>query len=99
MFKFTELQKPWINVTAPVAAVLCVRPAVPIRCVAIATERDQRLGMANLTAHPQEAVLQATTVEILLELALNIPQQFPPVRGQLRSERRVVFGNSFAAGG
>ena len=39
------------------------------------------------------AVLQATAVEILLELALNILRQFPPVRGLLRPQRRVVLGN------
>jgi hypothetical protein len=38
----------------------------------LATERDQLLGMATLTAHPQEAVLEAATLEIFLELPLDI---------------------------
>ncbi len=36
------------------------------------------LGMATVTTHPQETVLEAAALEIVLELLLN-------VRGQLRA--------------
>jgi len=41
-----------------------------------ATEGDQVLGVTRLAAHPQKAMVQPTTFEVILELALHIAGQF-----------------------
>jgi len=46
--------------------------------------------MAVGTAHPQEAVFQATTGQVVFKLALHVGGQRPVARGQLRQKRRVV---------
>ena len=41
-----------------------------------ATEGDQLLGVTRLAVHPQKAMVQPTTFEVILELALHIAEQF-----------------------
>ena len=68
-----------------------MRRAPQLRAPAsLATEGDQPLGVAVAAAYPQEAVFQATTGQIVLELALHLGGQGPVARCQRRQERRVV---------
>jgi hypothetical protein len=47
--------------------------------------------MARITAHPQEPVLKAPALEVVLELLLDIPRQFAALLRQMGLERGVVF--------
>ena len=49
------------------------------------------LSMATVAAHAQEAMLEATALEVLLELLLHIPRQGRALRRQVRLERGIVF--------
>jgi hypothetical protein len=68
-------------------------PGVAARteATAFAAESHQMLGTAALAAHAQEAVLETTAREVILELALHLPRQFAALRRQMGLERRVVF--------
>ncbi|EGG28264.1 hypothetical protein IMCC3088_562 [Aequoribacter fuscus] len=47
--------------------------------------------MTRLTTHPQKAVFETAAFEVVVKLALHIAGQFPALRRQMGSERRVVF--------
>ena len=40
-------------------------------------EGDQVLGMATVTAHAQESMLEAAALEVILKLLLDIPRHRP----------------------
>jgi hypothetical protein len=48
------------------------RPAARAKSPTFATEGDQVLGVTRLAAHPQNAMVQPTSFEVILELALHI---------------------------
>jgi hypothetical protein len=47
--------------------------------------------MAGVTTHPQEAMFQTATFQVVLEFPPDIPWQFRPLCGQLDHERRIVL--------
>lgn len=47
--------------------------------------------MASITAHPQETVIEAPAVEVLLEFPLDIPRHCRALCRQMGLERGVVF--------
>ena len=49
------------------------------------------LSMTGVAAHPQEAVLKAAALEVILELLLNIPRQDRALRRQVSLEGGIVF--------
>jgi hypothetical protein len=49
--------------------------------------------MAALAAHPQETVLEAPALEVVLELLLDIPRQGRALCRQIRLERGIGFLN------
>ena len=47
--------------------------------------------MATVATHPQEAMLKAAALEVVLELPLDIRRQILVLRRQMRLERRVIL--------
>ena len=58
---------------------------------AFATERHQFLVMAGLTSNTQEAMLEATTLQVVFKLPNNIPRQAPALFCQHVLELGPVF--------
>ena len=51
------------------------RAAARAEAAPLAAEHDQVLGMATVATHPQETMLETTTLEVVLELPLDILRQ------------------------
>lgn len=64
-----------------------------------AVERDQMLGMATLATHPQEAVLKATALQVILEFLFDIPRQRRILQLKVLLEHRLVFVNDLVKEG
>jgi hypothetical protein len=49
------------------------------------------LGMAGVAAHPQKAMLQAPTTQVILEFLLHVVRQRALLPGHMGDERQVVL--------
>ena len=67
------------------------RTAARAEAAAFTAERDQVLGMTGAAANSKKTMLEASTLEVALELLLHISGQGVALRRQVRLERRVVF--------
>jgi hypothetical protein len=56
----------------------------------LAAECHQLLGVAGLALHAQEAVLESSASQVVLELALNVPRHRPFGRLARGEKRRIV---------
>ena len=64
-----------------------------VKAASLATKSHQSLGVTVRAADAQKAVLQATALQIVFELALHMHRQRPLTRRQMRYERRIVLFN------
>jgi hypothetical protein len=58
------------------------------------TEGDQVFSMTAIATYPQETLLEAPAVEVILELPLDIARQFRALGRQMRLERGIVSWTS-----
>src|SRR4030067_8043 len=83
IFRFSALPKRWIKVTAPVWA-----GGGP---TSFAAEGNTLLLMTARAAHAQKPVFQAATLEVVIEIPLDILRQGRALDGHLIQECRIVF--------
>jgi GH15 family glucan-1,4-alpha-glucosidase len=69
------------------------RAAARAEAAALATERDQLLGLTGLALDPKESVLEQAALEIGLELIFHVPWQGSPPGRPAIPELRIVLGH------
>ena len=65
--------------------------ATRAKAAAFAAECDEFLCLASLASHAQKSMLEPTTLQIVLEFALNMAGQRSPGGGQVREKARIVL--------
>ena len=57
----------------------------------LAAEGNQTLGMTGVAAHPQEAVIEAAALEVIIELLFSTPRQDRALHRQVGLERGLYI--------